>query len=342
MGPLTLRAGRAAALGECSERTAAVRVRGLIKSYVPERRVLSGVDLDAWPGEVLCLLGPNGSGKTTTLEILQGFRRRDEGAVSVLGLDPESQPRELRERVGVVPQEGGFPRFLRVGELIEIFRSYYPRPLTFDAILDLVELRPQADMLVRRLSGGQRRRLDFALATVGDPDLIFLDEPTTGFDPESRARCWQAISGLRELGKTIILTTHYLDEAELLADSVAILHKGRICARGSVSDILQAADLGARVEIRPPASLRPALRAHGLKGRTAVLGGIVSDVRPILNLVVREGLKSERSPIGERPPAVAPEDADQGLWLNSLRLSPATLEDAYLRLVGEPAGGDDT
>ena len=188
----------------------AIEVRDLTMSY-GARRVLAGVDFEVRRGEVFCLLGPNGAGKTTTVEILEGFRSRTGGTVHVLGLDPADQPARLRERIGIVLQECGFPRQARVAELIDIWRAYYPAPRPLEELLALVELTADRHCQVRRLSGGQRRRLDFALALAGDPDLVFLDEPTTGFDPESRRRCWAAIENLRALGKTIVLTTHYLD-----------------------------------------------------------------------------------------------------------------------------------
>ena len=173
-----------------------IEVRGLRKEY-GSRAVLHGVDLDVQAGEVFALLGPNGAGKTTTVEILEGYRDATAGHVRVLGLDPSSQPRAIRERTGVVLQECGFPSHLRVGELLDSWRAYYPTPRPLDELLDVVELRDERATFVQRLSGGQRRRLDFALALAGDPDLVFLDEPTTGFDPEARRRCWHAIENLR-------------------------------------------------------------------------------------------------------------------------------------------------
>ena len=227
--------------------TLAIAVRGLTMRY-HDREVLKGVDFDVNGGEVFCLLGPNGAGKTTTNEILEGFRQRTGGEVSVLGLDPGAHPTRLRERVGIVLQECGFPRQARVAELIDCWRSYYPSPRPLGELLEIVELSGEKNTLVRKLSGGQRRRLDFALALAGDPDLVFLDEPTTGYDPESRRRCWAAIENLRDLGKTIFLTTHYLDEAERLADRVAILINGKIAVNGSVSEV--AAQAGLRPSLK--------------------------------------------------------------------------------------------
>src|SRR5215469_10968355 len=233
----------------------AIEVRGLTMGY-GSRQVLRGVDFEVRPGEVFCLLGPNGAGKTTTVEILEGFRHRTGGDVRVLGVDPADQQARLRERIGIVLQECGFPRQARVAELIDIWRAYYPNPRPLDELLALVELTADKNSQVRRLSGGQRRRLDFALALAGDPDLVFLDEPTTGFDPESRRRCWAAIENLRSLGKTIVLTTHYLDEAERLADRVAILQDGRVQTVGSVRQVARQAGVPTTISFTAPQALR--------------------------------------------------------------------------------------
>jgi ABC-2 type transport system ATP-binding protein len=233
----------------------AVHVRGLRMSF-GGTEVLHGLDFEVRYGEVLCLLGPNGAGKTTTLEILEGFRPPTGGRVRVLGLDPAVQPARLRERVGMVLQECGFPRQVRVAELIDLWRSYYPYPRPLGELLEVVGLAGVRNTQVRRLSGGQRRRLDFALALAGDPELIFLDEPTTGFDPEARRRCWAAIENLRGLGKTILLTTHYLDEAERLADRIAILRGGRIELAGTTHEVAVRAGLATRISFTTPAALR--------------------------------------------------------------------------------------
>ena len=217
-----------------------IEVLGLHKAY-GSRAVLTGVDLEVGRGEVVALLGRNGAGKTTTIEILEGFRVASSGTVRVLGFDPSTHPAELRARTGIVLQECGFPNHLRVGELVDAWRAYYPAPLATAELLELVELRDDRTTLVRRLSGGQRRRLDFALALAGNPEVVFLDEPTTGFDPEARRRCWSAIENLKSLDKTILLTTHYLDEAEQLADRVAILAGGRIRAVGTPAELARLA-----------------------------------------------------------------------------------------------------
>jgi len=233
----------------------AVQVRDLRMSF-GAKEVLRGVDFDVRYGEVFCLLGPNGAGKTTTLEILEGFRPPTGGVVRVLGLNPAAQPGRLRERAGMVLQECGFPRQARVAELIDVWRTYYPNPRPLGDLLGVVELTEVRNTQVRRLSGGQRRRLDFALALAGDPDLIFLDEPTTGFDPEARRRCWAAIENLRGLGKTILLTTHYLDEAERLADRIAILRTGRIELCGTTHEVATRAGLATRISFTTPSALR--------------------------------------------------------------------------------------
>jgi ABC-2 type transport system ATP-binding protein len=233
----------------------AVQVTGLRMKF-GSVQVLHGVSFDVRYGEVFCLLGPNGAGKTTILEILEGFRPPTGGTVRVLGLDPAAQAARLRERAGMVLQECGFPRQARVGELIEVWRSYYPKPRPLADLLEVVELTEVKNTQVRKLSGGQRRRLDFALALAGDPDLVFLDEPTTGFDPEARRRCWAAIENLRKLGKTIVLTTHYLDEAERLADRIAILRAGRIELAGTTQEVAALAGLATRISFSTPSALR--------------------------------------------------------------------------------------
>ena len=214
----------------------AVLVEGLHKSY-RDHEALRGIDFEIREGEVFSLLGPNGAGKTTTIEILEGYRRRDAGTVSVLGIDPERGPRKWRGRIGVVLQSSAMYETLSVRESLALFAGYYERPRPVDEVIGVVGLQEKADSLVRRLSGGQRRRLDFGLALIGDPELIFLDEPTTGFDPAARRAAWQTIRSLRELGKTILLTTHYLDEAEQLSDRVAVLREGAIVATGTPAEL---------------------------------------------------------------------------------------------------------
>jgi ABC-2 type transport system ATP-binding protein len=214
----------------------AIAVRDLRKSYGAIEAV-RGIDFEVRGGEVFGLLGPNGAGKTTTVEILEGYRRRDGGEVEVLGVDPTAARGEWRERIGVVLQSSAMYETLTVAEMLRLFAGYYREPRPIDEVVELVGLQEKRDERVRRLSGGQRRRLDLGLALVGDPELIFLDEPTTGFDPRARRRAWETIRGLRGLGKTILLTTHYLDEAEQLADRVAVLAQGRIVASGTPAEL---------------------------------------------------------------------------------------------------------
>jgi ABC-2 type transport system ATP-binding protein len=305
---------------------AAIKVRGLEKSY-GDRQVLRGIDFEVRRGEVFCLLGPNGAGKTTTVEILEGFRARSGGTVAVLGLDPAAQPTRLRERTGIVLQECGFPRQARVGELIDIWRNYYPSPRPLGDLLEVVELAGERGTPVRRLSVGQRRRLDFALALAGDPDLVFLDEPTTGFDPEARRRCCAAIENLRGLGKTILLTTHYLDEAERLADRVAILLDGRIEVTGRTREIARRAGLATRISFGAPDAFRngqvpqPDGLDLAVRGPTAIChtANSAAALRALLTWAARYSLGD----------------------LEDLAVVTPSLEEAYLHLVGQ-SNGDAT
>jgi ABC-2 type transport system ATP-binding protein len=218
----------------------AISVRDLRKSYGALEAV-RGISFEVERGEVFGLLGPNGAGKTTTVEILEGYRKRDGGSVEVLGVDPAQAGSEWREHIGVVLQSSAMYETLNVTESLRLFAGYYSSPRPIDEVVELVGLEEQRDQLVRRLSGGQRRRLDLGLALVGDPELIFLDEPTTGFDPHARRQAWETLRALRSLGKTIVLTTHYLDEAERLADRVAVLRKGEVVAVGPPADLIGAA-----------------------------------------------------------------------------------------------------
>jgi ABC-2 type transport system ATP-binding protein len=215
----------------------AIEVSGLRKSY-GSREVLHGISFTVETGEVFALLGPNGAGKTTTVEILEGYRRRDGGDVHVLGTDPAHAGTEFRARIGIVLQSSAVYPLLTVRETLTLFAGYYPRPRGPDEVIELVGLTEKADTRVRTLSGGQLRRLDLALGLVGDPELIFLDEPTTGFDPAARRQAWETIRSLRELGKSILLTTHYMDEAQSLSDRIAIVAEGRIAATGSPRELL--------------------------------------------------------------------------------------------------------
>ena len=309
---------------------AAVQVCDLRMSY-GATQVLRGVDFEVRYGEVFCLLGPNGAGKTTTLEILEGFRRPTAGTVRVLGLDPAAQPARLRERAGMVLQECGFPRQARVAELIDLWRTYYPNPRPLGDLLAVVELTEARNTQVKKLSVGQRRRLDFALALAGDPDLVFLDEPTTGFDPEARRRCWAAIENLRRLGKTVLLTTHYLDEAERLADRIAILRSGRIELTGTTQEVAVLAGLATRISFTTPALLRcgqiplPDGIDLAVRGSESVChsGNPGMTLRLLLDWALRHSLGD----------------------LDGLAVTAPSLEDTYLQLTGTGAdlaqtGGD--
>jgi ABC-2 type transport system ATP-binding protein len=234
----------------------AIEARGLVMRY-GDREVLHGIDLTVPQGMVLGFLGPNGAGKTTTVEILEGYRRRTAGQASVLGMDPATGGRDLRERIGIVLQETGHNPELTVRETVRQFAGYYRRPRPIGEVIELVGLEEAADRRVRALSGGQRRRLDVGLALVGDPELVFLDEPTTGFDPAARRQAWQVIGGLRELGKTVLLTTHYMDEAQALAERVAIIAAGRIVAEGTPAD-LAIAQHATEIHFTLPADAGPA------------------------------------------------------------------------------------
>jgi ABC-2 type transport system ATP-binding protein len=206
-----------------------IDVRGLRKSY-DGLEAVRGVDLQVREGEIVAVLGPNGAGKSTMLEILEGHRARDTGQVVVLGFDPERSPRAMRERIGIVPQETAVEPVLTVAETVELYAAAYPHPRPAEEVIALLDLEEQRDVRVASLSGGQQRRLDLAIGIAGDPELIFLDEPTTGFDPSARRRSWELIRGLGSAGKTIVLTTHYMEEAQRIADRVVVIANGRVVA----------------------------------------------------------------------------------------------------------------
>ena len=288
----------------------AVEVRALWKSYGPVVAV-DGIDLTVNRGEIFALIGPNGAGKTTTLEILEGHRVPDSGEVSVLGFDPEQGGRAFKERIGIVLQATELPQYLRVDETIDMFRGYYPHPLTLDDVLRLVGLEDVRRKLVRRLSGGQQRRLDVALGLAGDPELVFLDEPTTGFDPSARRAAWEMIRGLRALGKTVLLTTHYMEEAEALADRVAIIVDGRIVAEGAPAELrarYKDTRISFRIAVELPADI--AALATSEDGRWVIQ---TNDPTSVLHGLTEWAVKN-RIPLEE------------------LSVAPIRLEDVYLRL----------
>ena len=293
-----------------------VTVKGLRKVY-GDFEAVAGIDLTIARGEVFALLGPNGAGKTTTVEILEGYRRRSGGEVSVLGLDPETGGRALRERIGIVLQEGELGTDFTVRETIELYSAAYPAPRTVDEAVELVGLEGKRDARIRTLSGGQRRRLDLALAIAGNPELLFLDEPTTGFDPSARRHAWELIENLRSLGTTILLTTHYMDEAQNLADRVAVLSRGRIVAEGP-PEVLAGRENGiALIHFR---------LAQGVDPEELPLAGEVE-------LDVAEGLVSVRTAFPTRTltPLLNWASA-RGEELQGLTVTRPSLEDVYLEL----------
>ncbi len=295
----------------------AVEVRGLRKTYGPVVAV-GGIDLSVRRGEIFALIGPNGAGKTTTLEILEGHRRADAGHVHVLEEDPARNEIAFKERIGIVLQSTSIQPYLTVEETIEQFRGYYPAPRPLDELVDIVGLEASRKKLVRRLSGGQQRRLDVAMGLAGDPELLFLDEPTTGFDPAARRGAWEMIRGLKSLGKTVLLTTHYMDEAQALADTVAIIRNGLIVAEGT-PDELRAGQAETVISFRfagSAAGLPPAAAAATFENGRAVL----RTVDPTTALHELTGWAKER-----------------GEALEGLSVTPVSLEDVYLGLAGDEA-----
>jgi ABC-2 type transport system ATP-binding protein len=226
-----------------------ISIRGLRKSY-GDVEAVRGIDLDVQRGEVFAFLGPHGAGKTTTVEILEGYRKRSAGEVSVLGEDPEQAGRSWRERIGIVLQSCRLDPYLTVRESLALYAGYYEAPRPIEETIELVGLAGKADARASSLSGGQQRRLDVGMALIGDPELLFLDEPTTGFDPSARRQAWETIAGLRELGKTVFLTTHYMDEAQRLADRVTIIANGQVVARGTPEDLGDRESRPARISYR--------------------------------------------------------------------------------------------
>jgi ABC-2 type transport system ATP-binding protein len=309
-----------------------IEVDDLRKSY-GEVQAVDGVSFGIERGEVFALLGPNGAGKTTVVEIIEGHRTADSGTVRVLGHDPARRERALRERIGIVLQEAGFDDDATVAELVRLHRGLYPRRLDADAVIDLVGLTGKRSARVRTLSGGQRRRLDLALGLVGAPEVLFLDEPTVGFDPEARRQAWSIVRDLRDAGTTVLLTTHYLDEAQHLADRVAVVVAGRLVALGAPAD-LAARGRSTVVAFR--------LAATDAPGPASAPDG----TPPGLVAALGTGGRLDADGTGWR---VATDDATATLhsmttWslerhveLDALEVRRPTLEDAYLELVGERA-----
>jgi ABC-2 type transport system ATP-binding protein len=282
-----------------SEVNQAIQVRGLTKSYGAVQAV-RGIDLDVRHGEIFALLGPNGAGKTTTVEILEGYRTRDKGEVIVLGADPGSHSASLKSRIGIVLQSTGVEPYLTVAETVTMYAGFYPHPRPVDEVLELTGLSEKRNTRVTKLSGGLQRRLDVAIALAGDPELLFLDEPTTGFDPTARREAWEVVKGLASIGKTVLLTTHYMDEAQVLADRVAVIADGKIIASG------------------PPSTLGDRSRARirfREAGSTSVTEIYSENLTADLHRITGEAL-------------------ERGVDLEGLEVTRPSLEDVYLELTG--------
>jgi ABC-2 type transport system ATP-binding protein len=296
----------------------AIEVRDLRKAY-GETEAVRGVSFEVARGEVFCLLGPNGAGKTTTVEILEGYRTRTSGEALVLGIDPATGARALREQVGIVLQQCGVQSYLTVAELVEMYGRYHVRRRGVDEVIELVELTEKRDERAKQLSGGQRRRLDLALALVGEPELIFLDEPTTGFDPAARRQAWSTIRSLCELGKSIILTTHFMDEAQYLADRVAVMRDGEIIAIGRPDELGGRDIRPAEIRFSLPSTVAPGdlpplpIESRSLDGDSVVLN--TREAVRAVNLITGWALERE-------------------IELSHFSVSQPSLEDIYLELTG--------
>jgi ABC-2 type transport system ATP-binding protein len=299
--------------------SAAIEVRGLVKHY-GETPAVDGIDLRIERGEIFALLGPNGAGKTTTVEILEGYRRRDSGSVSVLGYDPATQRRQLKPLIGIVLQSTGVDRYLTVAETVTMYSGYYPDPRPCDEVIELVGLAAKRDTRVSKLSGGQQRRLDVAIALAGNPDLLFLDEPTTGFDPSARHEAWSVVKNLAALGKTVLLTTHYMDEAQYLADRVTLVTAGRVVAEGPPTSLGQGRLSVTHLRYRLPAGQAPPPPdLTGTTGPDGVTDLVPDDLTLTLNRLTGWAI-------------------EHGVSLADLEIVRPSLEDVYLALTGSDAG----
>lgn len=295
-----------------------IEVRDLVK-YYGDVRAVDGIDLSVEAGEVFSLLGPNGAGKSTTVEILEGYRSKTSGSVSVLGYDPVQAQRAYKERIGIVLQETAIEEQLTVSEAIDNYGSMYPNRRPTGELIELVGLEEKTDARIRTLSGGQRRRLELALGIVGDPELIFLDEPTTGFDPSARRHAWSIVENLTSLGKTVLLTTHYMDEAQFLADRVAVMAKGRIVAEGPPDTLGGRATAGTLITFSSEGKSMEGLPAKDFS--VAENGGVVVHTTDPTGDLYR----------------ITGWAIDHGVDLASLTVSQPSLEDIYLELTGEEA-----
>src|SRR6516164_5923709 len=291
---------------------AAIEVRGLTKSY-GDVHAVRGIDHTVHRGHIFALLGPNGAGKTTTVEILEGYRSRDGGTVTVLGYDPGRQRNRLKPQIGIVLQSTGVDRYLTVSETVTMYAGFYPHPRPVDEVIDLVGLTAKRDARVLKLSGGQQRRLDVAVALAGNPDLLFLDEPTTGFDPSARHEAWEVIKNLAELGKTVLLTTHYMDEAQFLADQVAVISNGRIVAEGPPTTIGNRELARARIRYRLPDGAAPPADLTASPGPDGLTELVPDDLTATLHRLTGWAL-------------------EQHLELTGLEVIRPSLEDVYLKL----------
>jgi ABC-2 type transport system ATP-binding protein len=291
----------------------AIEVTGLRKAY-GDLEAVAGIDLAVDVGEVFALLGPNGAGKTTTVEILEGYRQRTAGEVSVLGFDPAGREKALRERVGIVLQSTGVDPYLTVRETVALYAGYYPSPRDVDEVVELVGLAEKGDTRVLKLSGGQQRRLDVAIALAGDAELLFLDEPTTGFDPGARRNAWEIVSNLSSIGKTVFLTTHYMDEAQKLANRVAVIAHGTIVAEGPPGSLAGRDRMRTRIRFRlPPGAPEPDRTAHRLPDGGYELRADQEETTKLVHDLTAWALES-------------------GFVLDALEVTPPTLEDVYLEL----------
>jgi ABC-2 type transport system ATP-binding protein len=303
-----------------------ISVEGLRKSYDGFEAV-RGIDLEVAAGEIFAFLGPNGAGKTTTVEILEGYRQRSDGHVRVLGVDPQTADRQWKNRVGFVLQESRLVPELTPREAVEQYAGYYAHPREVDDTVNLVGLGEKADVRTSKLSGGQQRRLDVALALIGDPELLFLDEPTTGFDPSARRQAWGVIGGLRDLGKTVFLTTHYLEEAQALADRVAIISAGRIVATGSPDELTGDGQDRTEISFRLPAGVQAPDLPFAVRTSARIDAGAVSltaeDPVPLLRELTNWA-------------------AERGVGLPGLTVGAPTLEDVYLELTEHADGAGDS